>query len=46
MKGVVPAEIPVGEIMRAALPYILLGLMMLALIFVVPGVATWLPSRV
>jgi TRAP-type C4-dicarboxylate transport system permease large subunit len=35
-----------GEVIRAALPYLLFGVLLLALIFFVPTVATWLPSRV
>ena len=46
MKGVAPPEISMGEVMAAALPYVIFGLLLLALIFFVPPVATWLPSRV
>jgi TRAP-type mannitol/chloroaromatic compound transport system permease large subunit len=46
MKGVAPPEITMGEVIRAALPYVLFGLLLLALIFFVPPIATWLPSRV
>jgi len=46
MKGVAPSEITMGEVIRAALPYMLFGLLLLVLIFFVPPVATWLPSRV
>ncbi len=46
MKGVAPPEITMGEVIRAALPYMLFGLLLLVLIFFVPSIATWLPSRV
>lgn len=46
MKGVAPPEISMGEVIRAAVPYMLFGLLLLVLIYFVPGVATWLPSRV
>jgi tripartite ATP-independent transporter DctM subunit len=46
MKGVAPPEISMGEVIGAALPYMIFGLLLLALIFFVPPVATWLPSRV
>jgi TRAP-type mannitol/chloroaromatic compound transport system permease large subunit len=46
MKGVAPPEVSMGEVIRAALPYLLFGVLLLALIFFVPTVATWLPSRV
>jgi TRAP-type mannitol/chloroaromatic compound transport system permease large subunit len=46
MKGVAPPEISMGEVIGAALPYMLFGLLLLVLIFFVPGIATWLPARV
>jgi tripartite ATP-independent transporter DctM subunit len=45
MKGVAPPEISMSEVIRSALPYLMFGLLLLALIFFVPGVATWLPSK-
>ena len=46
MKGVAPPEVTMGDVIRAALPYMLFGLLLLVLIFFVPSIATWLPSRV
>jgi TRAP-type mannitol/chloroaromatic compound transport system permease large subunit len=46
MKGVAPPEITMGEVIRAALPYLFMGVLLLVLIFFVPSVATWLPGRV
>jgi tripartite ATP-independent transporter DctM subunit len=46
MKGVVPPQIKMSHIFRAVVPYILLSLLMLALVFFVPAVALWLPNTV
>jgi TRAP-type C4-dicarboxylate transport system permease large subunit len=46
MKGVAPAGIGMGAIYRAAAAFILLELAVLALIFFVPPIATWLPSLI
>ncbi len=46
MKGVAPPEITMSEVIRAAMPYMLFGLLLLILIFFVPPIATWLQSRV
>ena len=44
MKGVAPAEVTMGHIFVAVIPYIIMSLLMLALVFFVPAVATWLPQ--
>jgi TRAP-type mannitol/chloroaromatic compound transport system permease large subunit len=46
MKGVAPPEITMSEVIRSAMPYMLFGLLLLVLIYFLPGIATWLPSRV
>jgi tripartite ATP-independent transporter DctM subunit len=46
MKGVVPPQVRMSHIFRAVVPYILLSLIMLALVFFVPAVALWLPNMV
>jgi len=46
MKSVAPPQVTMAHIYRAVVPYVLISLAVLALIFFVPGVATWLPSRV
>ena len=46
MKAVAPPEISMSEVIRAALPYMIFGLILLALIFFVPCIATWLPGRI
>jgi len=45
MKAVAPPEIKMSEVALAAIPYMLFGLLLLALIFFVPEVATWLPKQ-
>jgi tripartite ATP-independent transporter DctM subunit len=44
MKGVVPPQVRMSHIFRAVVPYVLLSLVMLALVFFVPAVALWLPN--
>jgi tripartite ATP-independent transporter DctM subunit len=43
MKGVAPKHIAIGQVYRAALPYVAIGLLMLALVLAWPPLATWLP---
>ena len=44
LKGVAPPEISVGTIYRGVVPFILLQLLGLVLLFCWPPLATWLPS--
>lgn len=44
MRSVAPKEIATSEIFAAVMPYVLFGLLMLVLVMLVPGVATWLPA--
>jgi tripartite ATP-independent transporter DctM subunit len=44
IKGVAPPEIKVTDIYRGVAPYILIQLLALAVVFLVPEIATWLPS--
>jgi TRAP-type C4-dicarboxylate transport system permease large subunit len=46
MKGVVPAQVTMAHIFRAVVPYIVLSIAMLALVFFLPEVALWLPNLV
>lgn len=43
MKSVAPPEIRMSEIIRAAVPYVIFGLLLTVAILFVPGIATWLP---
>jgi len=44
MKGVAPPQITLGEVYRAAAPFLGLELLVLALLLVAPAVGTWLPN--
>jgi len=44
MKGVAPPQVRMGHIFQAVLPYIVMSLLVLALVFFVPAVAVWLPQ--
>jgi len=43
MKSVAPKEISMRQVWSAATPYVVFGLLMLALVALVPALATWLP---
>jgi len=44
MKGVAPPHITLGDVYRAAMPFLLLELFVLALLMAWPGMGTWLPN--
>ena len=46
MKGVAPPEIGMGQIYKAALPFIVLEVIVLVLLIVIPELATWLPTLI
>lgn len=46
MKGVAPPDTTMGEIYRAALPFIVCDLIAMALIMTFPSIALWLPGLV
>jgi tripartite ATP-independent transporter DctM subunit len=46
MKSVAPPEVTMREVIYAALPYVLFGLVLTAAIFLFPPLATWLPGMV
>ena len=46
MKGIAPAGVTLGQIVRSALPFILIELFVLALLIAIPEVATWLPKKI
>jgi tripartite ATP-independent transporter DctM subunit len=45
MRGVAPPEVTMAHIFQAVVPYVVMSLILLALLLLFPGVATWLPSR-
>ena len=46
LKSVAPASITLGDINRAVMPYVALTLLLLVLVFFIPGLATWLPGLI
>ncbi|MEY3664458.1 MAG: hypothetical protein RLZZ153_640 [Pseudomonadota bacterium] len=44
MRSVAPASIPTSEIFAAVTPYVIMGILMIGLVWLVPGLATWLPN--
>jgi tripartite ATP-independent transporter DctM subunit len=44
MKGVAPSAITMHQVYMAALPYVVMSLLILVLIFFFPMIATWLPA--
>ena len=43
MKGMAP-DIPIGTIYRGALPFVLAAIVAIAIVFLLPSLATWLPG--
>jgi len=44
LRGVAPSSISTGMIYRGAIPFVLLQIGAMALLFVFPEIVTWLPS--
>ena len=44
MRSVAPKSIPTSEIFAAVTPYVLMGVLMIGLVLLVPGLAIWLPA--
>jgi len=44
MKSVAPAQITMSQVYQAVAPYLVLGIAMLVIVILFPGLATWLPS--
>jgi tripartite ATP-independent transporter DctM subunit len=44
MKSVAPKGITMQQVSAAALPYVAIGLLVLALVVAIPGLATWMPA--
>jgi tripartite ATP-independent transporter DctM subunit len=45
MKGVAPADVGMGDIIRAAIPYFIMNLVIIGLVLIFPSIALWLPSQ-
>ncbi|MCV0369403.1 TRAP transporter large permease subunit [Filomicrobium sp.] len=46
LKGVAPPEIITGDIYRGVVPFIMIQLVGLSMLFFFPGIATWLPNAI
>ena len=46
MKGVAPPQVTMLHIFQAVAPFVVMSVLLLALVFVLPSLATWLPSLV
>ncbi|MBS0248531.1 MAG: TRAP transporter large permease subunit [Proteobacteria bacterium] len=46
LRGVAPPEVTTGDIYRGIIPFVLMQLMALILVFFFPGLATWLPKAI
>jgi tripartite ATP-independent transporter DctM subunit len=46
MRGVAPPAVTMGHIFRAVAPYVAMSLLLLAAVFWIPSIATWLPARI
>ena len=44
LRGVAPPEVTTGDIYRGIVPFVLMQLLALVLVFAFPGLATWLPQ--
>jgi TRAP-type mannitol/chloroaromatic compound transport system permease large subunit len=46
MKGVAPPQVTMMHIFQAVAPFLLISIAVLILVFLVPGVANWLPNLI
>ena len=46
MRGVAPPSVTMGHIFLAVVPYVVMSLILLAAVFWIPAIATWLPDLV
>lgn len=46
MKSVVPPSISINQVFASAMPFVIIGVLMLVAVFMVPGIATWLPGLI
>jgi len=46
MRGVAPPQVTMAHIFVAVVPYVAMSLLLLAAVFFIPGIATWLPGRI
>jgi TRAP-type mannitol/chloroaromatic compound transport system permease large subunit len=46
LRGVAPPEVTTGDIYRGIVPFVLMQILALVLVFSFPGLATWLPKAI
>ena len=46
MRGVAPASVTMGHIFIAVVPYVVMSILLLAAVFFLPAIATWLPQLI
>jgi TRAP-type mannitol/chloroaromatic compound transport system permease large subunit len=46
LRGVAPPEITTGDLYRGVVPFVGLQLAALVMVFIFPGIATWLPKAI
>jgi len=46
LRGVAPPEVTTGDIYRGIIPFVLMQVLALVLVFTFPGLATWLPKAI
>ena len=46
LRGVAPPEVKTGDMYRGVIPFVLIQAIALALVFLFPGLATWLPKAI
>jgi len=44
MKALAPPDVSIGDVFRSSTPFLAIGFLVMALIMVLPQIATWLPS--
>ncbi|MFV0245086.1 MAG: TRAP transporter large permease subunit [Qingshengfaniella sp.] len=45
LRGVAPHDMPTAQIYRGVIPFVILQMIAIALLFIFPGIVTWLPGR-
>lgn len=46
MKGVAPKNVTMGDVYKAALPFVLIDIFMLGLMIIFPSISLWLPGQI
>lgn len=46
LRSVAPAEVSTGRIYRGALPFVVMQILAVLTVYLVPGLATWLPQAI